>query len=155
MGVERLAADVAEGEDLVAVGEGDDPRGGDLTDWLSVGFERRRKVFREFAGEGEGREQAVDLAAGADALDDLLAEIAALVEVQGLRLVGLLREVLLGDVAAVERAAFEEAQGFEGFGRDVDAPAGRRSRRRCLRGSRCSDAELERRAGVRAQQQDG
>ena len=26
VGVERLAADVAEGEDLVAVGEGDDPR---------------------------------------------------------------------------------------------------------------------------------
>ncbi len=66
----------------------------------------------------------MDLAAGADALDDLLAEIAALVEVQGLRLVGLLREVLLGDVAAVERASFEEAQGFEGFGRDFGCSCG-------------------------------
>jgi hypothetical protein len=111
-----LAADIAEGEDLVPFGERDEGGGGDLSDWFSVGFERGRELRGEFAGENQRREQSVDLAAGADALDDLLAEVAALVEVQGLRLIGLLREVLFGDVAAVERAGLEEAQSFEGFG---------------------------------------
>ena len=66
---------------------------------------------------GEG---AVDLAAGADALDDLLAEVAALGEVECVGLGGLLREVFGGfgvaDVLAVFGGGSEDAVGFEGFG---------------------------------------
>jgi len=65
----------------------------------------------------------VDLASGADALDDLLAEVAALGEVQRVGLAGLLREVFRGfgvaDVDAVAGGAFEDAEGFEvGCGSD-------------------------------------
>ncbi len=56
------------------------------------------------AGEGEAAEGAVDAAARVDALDDLLAEVAALGEVQGAGLAadgrGLLREVFVADVGA-------------------------------------------------------
>ena len=59
----------------------------------------------------------MDGAAGADALDDLLAEVAAFGEVQGTDLVGLLREILGGigvaDVGAVEGRAGKDAEGFE------------------------------------------
>ncbi len=61
---------------------------------------------------------AVDVAAGSDALDDLLAEIAALVEVQGMELAGLLgdsflRQIALRDVDAVDGDAFSDAEGVE------------------------------------------
>ena len=52
--------------------------------------------------------------AGADALDDLLPEVAALVEVEGAGLVDLLRQIALGDIDAVKRRAFEDAQGLDG-----------------------------------------
>ena len=42
----------------------------------------------------------MDVAAGADALDDLLAEVAAFGEVQGAGLVGLLGEVAVADIDA-------------------------------------------------------
>ncbi len=53
------------------------------------------------------------VAAGADALDDLLAEVAAFGEVQGAGLAGLLREFAVADVGAVEGSSFENAQPFE------------------------------------------
>ena len=73
------------------------------------------RLVRMEAGEG-----AVDVAAGADALDDLLAEVAAFGEVQGAGLVGLLREVFVADVGAVEGCAGEDAELFEGFGVGFD-----------------------------------
>ena len=77
------------------------------------------------AVEAEAGEGAVDVAAGADALDDLLAEVAALAEVEGAGLGGLLGEVAVADVGAVERGAFEDAEQFEGL-------RGRRGRRRAV-----------------------
>jgi hypothetical protein len=123
MGVERLAADVAESEDLVAFRERHDGSGGNLADGLGwfagaqgCSFDGRRELGRELAGEGQGREEAVNLAARTDTLDDLLAEVAAFVEVQRVGLVGLLGKVFLDDVAAVGRASFEETLGFKRFG---------------------------------------
>ncbi len=59
-------------------------------------------------------------AAGADALDDLLAEVAAFGEVEGAGLVGFLREVFVADVGAVEGCAGEDAEVFEVDGRGGD-----------------------------------
>jgi len=53
-----------------------------------------------------------------DALDDFLTEIAALGEVQGVGLCGLLRQVFFGDVDAELWNGGEDAEGFEGFGGD-------------------------------------
>lgn len=53
---------------------------------------------------------AVDIAAGTDALDDLLPEIAALGEVEGASLGGLLREFAVADVGAVEGCSFEQTE---------------------------------------------
>ncbi len=64
------------------------------------------------------------VAAGTDALDDLLAEVAALGEVQGAGLGGLLREVAVADVVAVERGAFEDAEAFEALGVGGDGAGG-------------------------------
>src|ERR1700761_9066297 len=64
--------------------------------------------------EGELLEDAVHGGAGANALDDLLAEIAALVEVQGAGLAGLLGEMTVANVEPIERDPFEDAEGFEG-----------------------------------------
>ena len=65
-------------------------------------------------------EGAVDLAAGVDAFDDLLAEVAAFGEVEGAGLGGFLREVVGGfgvaDVDAVTGRAGEDAECFEGLG---------------------------------------
>ena len=52
------------------------------------------------------------VAARADALHDLLAEVAAFGEVQGAGLAGFLREVALVEVNAVARRGFEHAQGL-------------------------------------------
>src|SRR5581483_11101292 len=46
---------------------------------------------------------AMHLAAGANALHDLLAEVAALLEIQSLVLLGLLRQLSLADVLTVAR----------------------------------------------------
>jgi hypothetical protein len=84
--------------------------GGELAGGFAVGFQHCGQC-RGRVGELELRELAVDLASGADALDDLLAEVAALGEVQRVGLAGLLREVFRGfgvaDVDAVLRGAFE------------------------------------------------
>ena len=53
------------------------------------------------------------LAARSNALDDLLAKVAALRKMQGPRLVCLLREVLIANVDAVTRRSLEEAKLFE------------------------------------------
>jgi len=52
----------------------------------------------------------VDVATGADALDDLLSEIAAFGEVEGAGLSGLLGEFAVADVGAEEGRSFEEAE---------------------------------------------
>ena len=59
---------------------------------LAGGGELERQGGR-FGRERELREAAMDLAAGANALDDLLAEIAAFGEVQRAGLAGLLRQI--------------------------------------------------------------
>ena len=77
----------------------------------------------EIAVEAEGGEGAMDVAAGADALDDLLAEVAAFGEVKGAGLGGLLGEFLVADVGAVEGCAFEEAEPVVASGVAGTAPA--------------------------------
>ena len=52
----------------------------------------------------------MDVATGADALDDLLSEIAAFGEVEGAGLSGLLGEFAVADVGAEEGRSFEEAE---------------------------------------------
>ena len=79
----RLAADVAEGELDGALRERDQGYAGELADGLFVGAGERGARGRERAGEEEAGEGAVDVAAGTDALDDLLAEVTALGEVEG------------------------------------------------------------------------
>ena len=74
--------------------------------------------------EAEAAEGAVDLAAGADALDDLLAEVAAFAEVEGAGSGGLLGEVAIADVGAEEGCAFEDAEVVEGLGGGVDGVSG-------------------------------
>src|SRR5579871_4215453 len=64
------------------------------------------------------------VAAGTDALDDLLTQVAALVEVQGAGLGGLLRELAVADIFAVERGAFEDAEVFEALGGGGDGSCG-------------------------------
>ena len=69
----------------------------------------------------------MDAAAGTDALDDLLAEVAAFGEVQCAGLGGFLREVVGGgvaDVGAVAGCAGEDAEVVEGFGGDRDCAGG-------------------------------
>ena len=92
--------------------------GGDASEFgdglgFGFGFELRAGG-RQCAGEDEATEGAVDAAARVDALDDLLAEVAALGEVQGAGLAGLLREVFVADVCAEAGRAFEDAKVFEG-----------------------------------------
>jgi hypothetical protein len=62
----------------------------------------------------------VDVAAGTDALDDLLAEVAAFGEVKCAGLGGLLGQVVgflgVANVGAVAGSAFEDAEVVEGFG---------------------------------------
>src|ERR1700753_2401 len=54
----------------------------------------------------ELREAAMHCAAGANAFDDLLAEVAALGEMQRASLAGLLRQIALAEVDAIARRAF-------------------------------------------------
>ena len=92
---------------------------GEFSDSFALGFERCTNR-RKSAVQLESSEGAVDIAPRADAFDDLLAEIAALGEVQSADLAGLLRQVTCGlgvaDVGAVKRRAFKDAQIFKGFG---------------------------------------
>ena len=53
--------------------------------------------MRHLAGESELCEGAMDLAAGVDALDDFLAEITALGEMQCVGLSGFLWKIFFGD----------------------------------------------------------
>ena len=98
---------------------------GEFGDGLGFGFGfELRAGGRQRAGEGEATEGAVDAAARVDALDDLLTEVAALGEVQGAGLAGLLREVFAADVSADAGRAFEDAEVFEGGGRDGSGSGG-------------------------------
>ena len=67
----------------------------------------------------------MDLAAGADALDDFLAEVAALGEVEGVGLGGFLWEVFVGfgvaDVLAVFGGGGEDAVGFLSLVAEIDS----------------------------------
>lgn len=112
---EELATDVAEGELDLACGGLEEGGAGELAGGLAFdgeGGARRGGI----AGEGEAAEGAVDLAPGADALDDLLAEVAAFAEVQGAVGAGLLREIAVADVGTEEGCAFEDAEVIEGGG---------------------------------------
>ena len=64
------------------------------------------------AVEPEAVKDAMHVAARTDALDDLLAEVAALGEVKGAGLGGLLGEFAVADVGAVEGCSFEQAEPF-------------------------------------------
>lgn len=121
---ECFAADVAEGKlDGSAAGQRDGGDAGELADGFFFCGEDGAG-FGAGAFELEGGEGAVDVAAGADALDDLLAEVATLGEVEGSSLVGLLGEFLVADVDAEAGCAFEDAEVFEGFVFDGDCACG-------------------------------
>src|SRR3984885_14827250 len=77
-----------------------------------------------FGRECELREAAMHCAAGANAFDDLLAEVAALGEVQRASLAGLLWQIALAEVDAIARGAFQHAQSFRGADTARDGPGG-------------------------------
>ena len=97
------------------------PRAGDRgggDDFTAVEFRARG---RNFGGvDFQAAQDAVDLGAAADALDDFLAQVAAFIEAHGLKLAGFLNEKPLGNFLAVARAAIFEADdgGFVGCGGD-------------------------------------
>jgi len=116
-----LATEVAEGKLHGArSGEMDGCDAGELSHWLAVGFECDAGGGQG-SGESEAGEGAMHIAARVDALDDLLAEVAAFGEVEGARLAGLLRQVVgffgVANIRAVTGRAFENMEVFEGLGR--------------------------------------
>ena len=115
--VEDFAADVSERKLDGPSGQRDFGCGSDFSDWFvrSLGEEGRSRRG-DCPDQSETRERAVDVAAGADALDDLLPEVAAFGEVQGAGLGGLLRQLLIADVGAVKGCSFEDAELGDGFG---------------------------------------
>jgi hypothetical protein len=126
--VERLPTDVSEAKLNGSARQRNRRDAGQLAHRLAVRHERGTGD-RQRAMQLEAAERPVDVAAGANALDDLLAEIAALREVQGARLAGLLGEIAgafgVANVGAVARRAFEDAQGFQGMRRRLRLrPAG-------------------------------
>src|ERR1700687_5462250 len=82
---------------------------GEFADGFRVCFERC-SGGGHCAFEAECAKGTVDGAAGADALDDLLAEVAAFAEVQGARLSCLLWQLAVANVDAVTRRSFEGAE---------------------------------------------
>src|ERR1700744_6268247 len=115
--LQSLDADESKSEGARQAGQCVMRGAGDFADGLVVCF----GSFGAKLGSGRRRaaaqlkltQGAVDSGAGADAFDNLLPEVAALVEVERTVLVGFLREIAVGDVDAVERRAFQDAQGFE------------------------------------------
>src|SRR5947209_2366790 len=73
---ERKVEDVA-----VRTGKRDLSGAGELADWFAVGFKGCARG-RQRSFQAKGSEAAMNAAAGADALDDLLTEIAAFGEVE-------------------------------------------------------------------------
>ncbi len=130
MAVECLTAEIAESEERGTTGEFDACDAGQLADGLfgCAGFVERGSGGWQFVGEDEAGEGAVQVAAGADAFDDLLAEIAAFAEVEGAGGGtdggGLLGEVFVTNVYAEERCAFGDAELVEGFGVREDRTVG-------------------------------
>ena len=82
---------------------------------LAPGRELRAGRRRRFAGELQLHEQAVDMAARADALHDFLPQVAALGEVDAVQLAGFLRQVGVRDVLAVAGASLLDAHGAPGI----------------------------------------
>src|SRR5258708_16741935 len=79
---------------------------GDFGDHASLGLDLaglRQRVLKLKAGE-----PAVYLSAGANALHDLLADVAALGKVQGLVLFGFLRQIFFPDILAVTRDSMHD-----------------------------------------------
>ena len=75
-------------------GQGRRKRGrGDFPHQLAIGFNRRAARGRRRGVDGEPHQQAVDMPARAHPLDDLLADVAALAEVQGLERLRFLRKL--------------------------------------------------------------
>ena len=120
--IECVTTDVPEGELRRASLKIKLGHAGQLADGLveGGGFEERGSGRGRMAGEEEAGEGSVQVAAGADALDDLLAEIAAFAEVEGAGgsadWRGLLGEVAVANIGAEERCAFGDAELVEGFG---------------------------------------
>ena len=57
----------------------------------------------------------MDVTPRTDTFDDLLAKIAAFVEVQGSSLIGFLGQIAVADIGPVQRRPFEDSQPIEGF----------------------------------------
>ena len=73
---------------------------------------------------------------GADSLNDLLAEIAALGEIERPGLRCLLGQMAIGDVDAIARRSFEDAEGLDGIDSNWCRPCSRQGfpdRERCAR----------------------
>jgi hypothetical protein len=119
--VEGFTANVAESQLNDSVWKPDGGNAGEFADLFALRFEEGAGCG-ECAFEAKGGEGAMDVAAGADALDYLLAEIAAFGEVECAGLAGggggLLRELFVADVGAVEGSAFENSEVFEGLRRN-------------------------------------
>ena len=120
--IECFAADVAKGELCGVSVEIKMGHAGQLADGFvgCAGFEEGGSGRRRDTGEDEAGKGAVQIAAGADALDDLLAEIAAFAEVEGAGgrtgWRGFLGEVAFANVGAEERCAFGDAELVESVG---------------------------------------
>jgi hypothetical protein len=112
MTVERLAARIAE-TDLESLpglaGEGQRGHAGQLSHGLARGLKRRARGWK-YALQAKDHKRAMHIASRADALDDLLAEIASLVEVQRSLLVGLLREIAITNIDAIEGSSLEQTE---------------------------------------------
>ena len=105
LAVERFAADVAEGELDWPGGQRDGGDAGQFAHRLAFRSERGAGLGQS-AAEFEAGKSSVDVAARVDALDDLLAQVAAFGEVQRAGLCGLLRQVAGGfGVANVDTVA--------------------------------------------------
>ena len=120
--IEGFATDIAEGKlycaavvIAVVCGQRNGGDTGQLADLFAVGLQRRAGRG-EISVEAKCAECAVDIAARTDALDDLLAEVAAFEEVQGAGLSGLLGELAVADVGGVEWRSFKDSQPFQGLG---------------------------------------
>src|SRR5690349_18937111 len=107
--IESLAARVAKRQLYGVVAERNCAYCSQLAGLFTVCFQCRasggKRAFEAKAGEG-----AVNVAARADALDDLLPEVAALGKVQRTCLAGLLRQLAVADIDAVQRRSFQQPQ---------------------------------------------
>ena len=115
----RFGADIGERDGFSESG-----REGRAGDFERVGFGSR--------GGGncgvdlQPAQHAMDVGAAADALDDFLAEIAAFIEMDGVKVAGFLNQVALGDFVAVAGMAVFDADDARVFGVAAGIPVGGR-----------------------------